>query len=238
MHGGGGWYPVNANPRVGYLQCAPGSGASNRRRAACLMAPLPCPAPPCRPLACCSALRCAAPCRDHVFVNRGIGGTSSSIYSVCAEHMVHEVRQCGLRPASRSMRHAACPVRGVFCLLWLCCCCRCAASMPAWALPLVRHSLSLRLPPALPPAAPPTGRRHCGAGVYGQRQARCALCRPRAQGLRAARPQAAQPARRAARAAAAAPLRLVARGGGWRRGRRPLLLPPGGSAAGGVCAVL
>jgi len=30
-------------------------------------------------------------CRDHAFTNRGIGGTSSAIYSVCAEHMVDEV---------------------------------------------------------------------------------------------------------------------------------------------------
>ncbi|KAL4447553.1 hypothetical protein ABPG75_004772 [Micractinium tetrahymenae] len=30
------------------------------------------------------------PHSDHVFVNRGIGGTSSAIYSVCAEHMVKQ----------------------------------------------------------------------------------------------------------------------------------------------------
>jgi lysophospholipase L1-like esterase len=32
----------------------------------------------------------AFPHKGHVFINRGIGGTSSSIYSVCAEHMVHK----------------------------------------------------------------------------------------------------------------------------------------------------
>ncbi len=35
-------------------------------------------------------------CRGHVFINRGIGGTSSSIYSVCAEHMVHQVGRSAL----------------------------------------------------------------------------------------------------------------------------------------------
>lgn len=34
-------------------------------------------------------------CRKHVFINRGIGGTSSSIFSVCAEHMVQEVSSGG-----------------------------------------------------------------------------------------------------------------------------------------------
>ncbi|PSC68178.1 Acyl-coenzyme A thioesterase THEM4 isoform A [Micractinium conductrix] len=35
-------------------------------------------------------IQAAFPHKDHVFVNRGIGGTSSAIYSVCAEHMVQE----------------------------------------------------------------------------------------------------------------------------------------------------
>lgn len=30
-------------------------------------------------------------CSGHEFYNRGIGGTSSGVYAVCAEHMVHEV---------------------------------------------------------------------------------------------------------------------------------------------------
>lgn len=47
-------------------------------------------------------------CRDHVFVNRGIGGTSSSIYSVCAEHMVAEVGSSrGCRAARVLPRRAA-----------------------------------------------------------------------------------------------------------------------------------
>lgn len=38
-------------------------------------------------------------CSGHEFYNRGIGGTSSGVYAVCAEHMVHEVR-----PEPRGMR--------------------------------------------------------------------------------------------------------------------------------------
>ncbi len=41
-------------------------------------------------------------CSGHEFYNRGIGGTSSGVYAVCAEHMVHEVR-----PPSWQAQHAS-----------------------------------------------------------------------------------------------------------------------------------
>jgi hypothetical protein len=35
-------------------------------------------------------------CRDHVLLNKGIGGTTSGIFSVCAEALVPPVRLCCL----------------------------------------------------------------------------------------------------------------------------------------------
>ncbi len=37
-------------------------------------------------------------CRDHVLVNKGVGATSSGIFSACIEHMLPQVGQLGAAP--------------------------------------------------------------------------------------------------------------------------------------------
>jgi hypothetical protein len=45
---------------------------------------------------------CALPLRsDHVLVNKGIGGTTSGIFSLCAEAMLPPVRGSALLPTTR-----------------------------------------------------------------------------------------------------------------------------------------
>lgn len=54
--------------------------------------------------------RLPLPCRDHVFANKGIGGTSSGIFTACAEQMVPPVSSRDCSKGRRGLRNAALPV--------------------------------------------------------------------------------------------------------------------------------
>ncbi len=125
-------------------------------------------------------------CRGHLFVNRGIGGTSSAIYSVCAEHMVQQVcPQPAALPAGPPGLHVRQRRMGS------------PASLQdgPGARRTVPEPVCVKVctdGKSMTGSSLAAGRRPGGAGVLCQRQARRAILRPTAEGLRAADPQAAQ----------------------------------------------